>query len=68
MQGVGGYEFVVEKVIDAIICDATKLCHCTIQLGEMDYGQDIQGIIGSDVLHQLGAVIDYKQQTVTFTN
>lgn len=67
MQGIGGYEYVVEKVIDSIICDKVKLINHAIQLGELDYGYGIQGIIGSDILNQMNAVIDYKNKTITFS-
>lgn len=68
MQGVGGYEYVIEKIIDAIVCDNAKVLNYPIQLGELDYGQGIQAIIGSDILNHMDAIIDYKNQTVTFNH
>lgn len=66
IQGVGGYEYVVEKTIDAIVCDNAKILNYPVQLGELDYGQGIQAIIGTDILNHMNAIIDYKNQTLTF--
>lgn len=68
IQGVGGYEYVIEKTIDAIVCDNVKVLNYPIQLGELDYGQGIQAIIGSDILNHMNALIDYKNQTLTFND
>ena len=66
IQGVGGYEYVIEKTIDLIYFDKAKIVDYPIQLGELDYGQGIQAIIGSDILNHMNAVIDYKNQTLLF--
>jgi len=66
IQGVGGYEYVVEKTIDAIVCGDHIAVDFPIQIGEVDYGQGIQAIIGSDLLNRMNAVINYKNQSILF--
>ncbi len=64
MVGVGGYEYVVQKTIDIFVVDNTSLENVAIQLGDMNYGFHINGIIGSDVLLRMNAVIDLGLQTL----
>ena len=59
MVGIGGTEHVFQREIGSVRvakCDITKP---TVQFGEMDYGFQIDGIIGSDLLSKISAVIDF---------
>jgi hypothetical protein len=47
---VGGNEYVIEKRIDALIIDGVSIEDSIIQIGDMDYGFGINGIIGGDLL------------------
>jgi predicted aspartyl protease len=50
MRGIGGVEFVYEKHIDSIQIGGVELIECIIQVGSMDYGFEMDAIIGSDIL------------------
>lgn len=58
IRGIGGQEAVVEKRIDRLILGEFVVDDFTIQIGGMDYGPDLEGIIGLDFLLRVGAVID----------
>ena len=50
MQGIGGSESVVEKKIDSIKLDDILATNFCIQIGTMDYGIELDAIIGLDFL------------------
>ncbi|HEX3552936.1 MAG TPA: aspartyl protease family protein [Thermoanaerobaculia bacterium] len=58
ITGVGGRELVITKRIDGVMLGETELRGVEIQIGAMNYGFPIQGIIGLNFLLQVGAVID----------
>jgi len=58
VRGVGGSEFVFSKRLDSLSLGDLSLSSFPIQIGAMDYGFPIQGLIGLDFLMQAGAVID----------
>jgi len=64
--GVGGNEYVIEKRIDALIIDGVSIENSIIQLGEMDYGFEINGVIGGDVLMRAKIIIDYEKRLFHF--
>jgi len=64
--GVGGIEFVYEKKINNIKIDNATVTDMKIQVGAMDYGFEINAIIGMDFLTQTRAVIDLGKITLTF--
>jgi Aspartyl protease len=57
VRGVGGSEFVFSKRLDSLSLADLALTDFPIQIGAMDYGFPIQGLIGLDFLVQSGAVI-----------
>ena len=61
IRGVGGTEFVFTKQVDSLSIGALEIKNFEIEVGAMDYGFDIQGIIGMDFLQQVGAVVDLAQ-------
>lgn len=63
--GVGGNEYVIEKRIDALIIDGVSIEDSIIQLGEMDYGFAINGIIGGDLLMRTKMIIDYERCAIS---
>lgn len=66
IQGVGGLEFVYTKNIDQIaISEGIKVSNFLIELGSMDYGLAIDGIIGYDFMKEVGLVIDLKQFNIS---
>ncbi len=68
VRGVGGYEFVYQKSIDSIRIGDTEVCNFTIEVGDMDYGFDIDGILGTDFLRASRAVIDMDKLMIRFKN
>lgn len=66
IQGVGGIEFVYTKNIDQIaITEDINITNFLIELGSMDYGLEIDGIIGYDFMKEAGLVIDLKQYNIS---
>ncbi len=58
ISGVGGSEFVYKKNIDCINVGDLEIKGFTIEVGVMDYGFEINGIIGMDLFKEIGAIID----------
>jgi hypothetical protein len=58
IRGVGGVEYVFEKIIDSIELGDLKVENFVIEIGQIDYGFNIQGILGIDFLIETNAVID----------
>ncbi|MNO15554.1 hypothetical protein D3C76_52200 [compost metagenome] len=58
IRGVGGVEYVYTKYLDSIIVNEVKLKDFQVEIGKMDYGMEIDGILGFNFLKQAGAVID----------
>jgi hypothetical protein len=65
IRGVGGAEFVFSKTIDQIAIDDLVLQRFDVEVGVMDYGVTLDGIIGMDFLLQVGAVIDLAQLRIS---
>jgi hypothetical protein len=61
IRGVGGAEFVFIKRIDRLSVGELQVSDFDIEVGAMDYGFAIDGIIGTDFLLQVGAVIDLSR-------
>ena len=58
IRGVGGSEFVFTKRVDALSAGDLKVAKFEIEIGAMNYGFDMDGIIGVDFLTKVGALID----------
>jgi hypothetical protein len=58
IRGVGGAEFVFSKRLDALALGSLRVEHFDIEVGEMDYGFEIDGILGMNFLLQIGAILD----------
>lgn len=46
IRGVGGIEYVYTKILDAIHFGNFSIEEFQVEIGSMDYGMDIDGIIG----------------------
>ncbi len=64
MRGVGGSEPVVEKQIDFIEVGDLHATALTIEIGALDYGFSINGILGMNFLKQANALIDLKTMEI----
>ncbi|AVP63422.1 hypothetical protein C3B64_03760 [Clostridium botulinum] len=65
ISGVGGSEFVYKKYVNSISIGDLILDNFKVEIGVMDYGFEINGIIGMDFLKSLGAIIDLDKMIVT---
>lgn len=66
--GVGGSEFVFGRHVDFLEVDNRRLSGFRIEVGGMDYGFDINGILGMDFLTQAGAIINLRELQIEFTD
>ncbi len=61
IRGVGGSEFVFKKTVDSVSIGEIRIENCEIEVGAMDYGFEINGIVGMDLLTRIGAIIDLSR-------
>jgi hypothetical protein len=61
VRGVGGIEYVFTRQIDRLTIDGLEVENFEIEVGAMDYGFEVEGIVGLDFLLQTGAIIDLAQ-------
>ncbi len=61
ISGVGGKEFVFTKRLDGITLGEATVPNFEVEIGTMDYGFSIDGILGLDFLSEVGAIIDLKK-------
>ena len=64
ISGVGGSEFVYKKDIDSIALGTLKLDNFKIEVGVMDYGFEINGILGMNFMKAVGATINLDKMEV----
>jgi predicted aspartyl protease len=65
VQGIGGSESVIEKKIDAIRLDDVAAANFGIQIGAMNYGIELEAIIGLDLLTACKVVMNLENYTLT---
>ncbi|MBV6400281.1 MAG: hypothetical protein CNIPEHKO_00564 [Anaerolineales bacterium] len=61
IRGVGGSEFVFTKRVDELKVGGLKVSAFELEIGAMNYGFDMDGIIGLDFLTKVGALIDLNK-------
>jgi hypothetical protein len=66
VTGIGGHEYVFHKTIDSLIFGTVKTGLFEIEVGAMEYGQKMDGIVGLDVLMRLKAIIDFSRLELAF--
>lgn len=64
VQGVGGYETVIEKKIDFVSLDTSIVSDFNIQVSVMDYGIELDAIIGLDMLTKCKVLLDLDNLTL----
>ncbi len=52
------------KRLDKVSLDTVSVNNLIVQVGRMDYGFRIQGIIGMDFLLRVGAIIDFGKMNL----
>lgn len=60
IRGVGGVEYVYTKSLDSIMVGVVSIKNFEVEIGSMDYGMEIDGILGFNFLKQAGAIIDAR--------
>jgi hypothetical protein len=65
MIGIGGGEAVIQKQLEAIEVGDLRVNPFTIQMGALDYGLKLDGILGADFLLAVGAQINFKTLTLS---
>ncbi len=66
VRGIGGTEIVYEKKMDLITIAQCEIPKFTIQIGAMNYGFNINGILGMDFLKRSRATIDIDENIILF--
>ncbi len=66
MRGIGGSETVFGKTLQEIRIEAQAVEGFKVQVGSMDYGFVLDGILGLDFLMAVGAVIDLHNLEMRF--
>jgi predicted aspartyl protease len=64
ISGVGGSEFVYSKLVDSIRVGEIRTNEFELEIGAMNYGLDIDGIIGLDLLQKMKALINIDKLTL----
>jgi len=64
IRGVGGAEFVFTKQVDILSIGELHVKDFEIEVGEIEYGFPMDGILGMNFLTQVGAVIDLSRMEI----
>nr|VFK24149.1 MAG: Aspartyl protease [Candidatus Kentron sp. MB]VFK30521.1 MAG: Aspartyl protease [Candidatus Kentron sp. MB]VFK75285.1 MAG: Aspartyl protease [Candidatus Kentron sp. MB] len=59
IRGVGGFEYVFTKRVELLQAGNLIVKDFDIELGQLDYGYNINGILGADFFINTNAVIDF---------
>ena len=66
MRGVGGFEVVFTRRMERVTVGDRQLDDYEIEVGGMDYGFGINGILGVDFLCRAGAVLNLRDFTLEY--
>ena len=66
IRGVGGSEVVFSRKVDRIEIGERRLKNFEIEIGAMDYGFEINGILGMDFLTKAKAIINLHELKIEF--
>jgi hypothetical protein len=64
LRVIGSSEVVFFKTINSVKIEDIRLDHFEIEVGEMNYGFPIDGILGFDFIQLAGIVIDTKKMKI----
>jgi len=68
IRGVGGTETVFVRHLDYLQVEQHRLPHFEIEIGGMDYGFEIKGILGMDFLIRAKAIINLAEMRMDFAD
>lgn len=66
IRGVGGVEAVFNRSVDSVQPGSKEVQDTDIEIGGRDYGFEINGILGRDILLEIGAIIDLQDLRIAF--
>jgi predicted aspartyl protease len=66
VRGVGGSEAVFVRRVDQLAVETHALTDFEIEVGSVNYGFDLNGILGMDFLTRAGAIINLRDLTLEF--
>jgi len=66
IRGVGGSETVFSRGMDYVQVGKQRLDQFEVEIGGMDYGFEINGILGMDFLAAVGAIINLREFRIEF--
>jgi len=66
VRGIGGTEAVFTRRVDRVVIEAQAVHDFEIEVGGMNYGFDIDGILGMDFLTRAGALINLRDLRLDF--
>ncbi len=65
VRGVGGAEAVYEKGVEKVIFDTVTLNNCKVDIGAMEYGFELNAILGMNILKQAAVIINLSEMTIS---
>jgi hypothetical protein len=68
IRGVGGIEVVFLRKVDCITVGERSIEDFEIEVGGMEYGFEINGILGMDYLMEAGAIINLHEMILDFSD
>lgn len=61
IRGIGGSEFVFTKRVERLEVDNLSLSNFSVEVGALDYGLELDGILGMNFLLQARATLDLEK-------
>jgi hypothetical protein len=68
IRGVGGTEVVFTRRVDYLQVEDQSVPNFEVEVGGMDYGFEINGILGMDFLTAAGAILNLHDMEIKFKN
>jgi predicted aspartyl protease len=68
IRGVGGTEAVFTRRVDRLRVGDSGIADFEIEIGGMDYGFDINGILGMDFMLRAGVIINLDELSLEFAD
>lgn len=68
IRGIGGIEYVYVKNFDLVQFEEISLKDFEVEIGNMDYGMNIDGILGFDFICSAKLIIDSNKMSVYTKN
>ena len=68
ISGVGGSEFVYSKLVDSVKIGDIQATKFALEIGAMNYGFELDGIIGMDLLQKIKAIINIDELILESNN